>query len=170
MQPQPDVLAAQFFHSNYTSYGFACIWGLLCGVNVCSHITIISQFHGANRKKKGQAATLALVHGRVGLLIASLIGLCCTPTPNLSTAFLHQFDAHDRYLLTDVFGTYQWVCPTNGDAVGAGLSMCACSSGFVPSINQSTFPPGSNVTCRHEEAGAGTVLRMYAVGGLSIHP
>jgi len=150
MQPRPDVLAAGVFHSNYTSYAFACVWGLLCGINVCSHITIISQFHGANRQKKGQASTLALVHGRVGLLMASMIGL---------------------YLLTDVFATYQWVCPSNGDAVGPGLSMCACSTGFVPSSNQSTFPPGSNVTCRREEEGAGTVLRMFAAaGGLSIHP
>jgi hypothetical protein len=152
MQPRPDTLAAQVFHSNIFSYAFACLWGLLCGVNVCSHITIISQFHGDDRQKKGQASTLALVHGRVGLLIASMFGL---------------------YFLTTVFASYEWVCPANSDAVGAGLGMCACSSGYLPSGNQSVFAPGSPVTCRHQEAGAGagTVLPRLAVsGGLSIHP
>lgn len=149
MQPRPDALAAQVFHSNIFSYAFACLWGLLCGINVCSHITIISQFHGADRQKKGQASTLALVHGRVGLLIASLIGL---------------------YFLTFVFSTFEWVCPTNSDAVGPGLTMCACSIGYAPSGNQTVFPPGSSVTCSHEEK-AGAVLRALAVStGLSIHP
>jgi hypothetical protein len=150
MQPRPDALAAQVFHSNIFSYAFASLWGLLCGINVCSHITIISQFHGSNRHKKGQASTLALVHGRVGLLIASFIGL---------------------YFLTFVFASYQWVCPANSDAVGPGLRLCACSPGYVPSSNQTTFAPGAAVVCRHEEQGAGTVLRLLAaVGGLSIHP
>lgn len=150
MQPRPDVLAAQVFHSNIFSYAFACLWGLLCGINVCSHITIISQFHGSNRQKKGQASTLALVHGRVGLLVASLIGL---------------------YFLTFVFGAYEWVCPSNSDAVGPGLGMCSCSVGYVSSSNQSTFAPGSPVICRHREEGFGSALRLGAVaGGLSIHP
>ena len=150
MQPRPDTLAAQVFHSNIFSYAFACLWGLLCGINVCSHITIISQFHGDDRQKKGQASTLALVHGRVGLLIASMFGL---------------------YFLTTVFASYEWVCPANSDAVGAGLGMCACSSGYLPSGNQSVFAPGSPVTCRHQEAGTGTLLPGLAVGGgLSIHP
>ena len=150
MQPAPDVLAAPLFHSNWFSYAFACVWGLLCGINVCSHITIISQFHGANRRKKGQASTLALVHGRVGLLVASLIGL---------------------YFLTFVFASYEWVCPSNSDAVGPGLAMCACSIGYVPSGNQTTFPPGSAVTCRHEEEGAGSALLARALhSALRIYP
>ena len=150
MQPRPDALAAQVFHSNIFAYAFASLWGLLCGINVCSHITIISQFHGSNRQKKGQASTLALVHGRVGLLVASLIGL---------------------YFLTFVFASYEWVCPANSDAVGPGLGMCACSVGYVSDSNQSTFAPGSPVTCRHAEQGAGTALRLVAAAGtLSIHP
>jgi hypothetical protein len=150
MQPRPDVLGAQLFHSNTFSYAFACLWGLLCGINVCSHVTIISQFHGNNRRKKGQASTLALVHGRIGLLVASLVGLL---------------------FLSFVFQDYQWVCPSNSDAVGPALAMCACSIGYVPSGNQTTFPPGSTVTCRHQEESAVAALHASAVNSaLRIYP